>query len=176
MKKLFFRTLTVFIAFLLCAFTGCVMTKNEEMQSLPFNAKGIGSPLAYKEDFIKANRTFNSSYQNEKGVWVADLTSPNFRTLIITEKAQLDEIFSVHPDIDFEKEMVVMYAYTGVYGRERIITSITLTNKNLKIEFKIAEGKPGYKDASMPQAIFLVLRMDKLDIDAVEFTLQNPRG
>ncbi len=58
-----------------------------------------------------------------------------------------------------------------IYSRERIITSITLDNKNLKIRFKIAEGKPGYGDASAPQIHFLVLRMDKLDIDTVEFTL-----
>ena len=156
----------------------------EEM--LPFNAMiGAGGPLAYKEEFLKTNRTYGVKYPNEnwnpedgsspKGF--IDLTSPKFRTFIITEKARLDEIFSVCPEIDFEKEMVVMYAFTSVYnGRDLKITSITLDNKNLKIEFKYVEGKPGHKDASSPQTRFFVIKMDKLDMDTVEFTLLNPSG
>jgi hypothetical protein len=166
-----------------CKSTGEEGEENEESgeETLPFNAKGIGLPLEFKEGFLEANRTYGAYYRNEDSVdwttrWKYDETSPKFRTFIITEKARLDEIFSVYPEIDFEKEMVVMYAYTSMYGRARIITSITLDNKNLKIEFKISEGKPGYADASMPFTRFLVLRMDKLDIDTVEFTLLNPRG
>jgi hypothetical protein len=174
MKKIFIRALTVCIPILLCSFAGCETTKCEE--TLPFNARGIGLPLAYKEDFLKANRTYGAYYRNEDSVdwatrWEYDETSPKDRTFIITEKARLDEIFSVYPDVDFEKEMVVMYGYTSMYGRARKITSITLDNKNLKIEFKFVEGKPGAGDAKMPETEFLVLRMDKLDIDTVEFTL-----
>ena len=103
------------------------------------------------------------------------LTSPKFRTFVITEKARLDEIFSVCPDIDFDKEMVVMYAYTSVYGnRYHITKNLTLNNKSLKIDFKISDGKPGYKDATAPYTDFLVIKLDKLDIDTVEFTLLNP--
>jgi hypothetical protein len=141
---------------------------------LPFNAiLGAGGPLAYKEDFLKANRLYDVLYLNENGDWEWELdeTLPKFRTFIITDKAQLDEIFSVYPDIDFEEDMVVMYVYPGIYSRERKITSIILDNKNLKIEFTIADGKPGTGDATAPQIHFLVLRMDKLDIDTVEFTL-----
>jgi len=177
---LLIKTLAVFIAFLLCAFTGCETTKGEEM--LPFNAtQDVGGPLAFREDFLKENRTYGVLFWNGNGdpwdirnlEW--DETSQKFRAFIITEKAQMDEIFSVYPAIDFEKDMVVMYAYTCIYmGRELKITSVTLDNKNLKIDFKIVAGKPGYKDASMPQTRFLVLRMDKLDIDTVEFTLLNP--
>jgi hypothetical protein len=137
------------------------------------NEKGIGFPLGSKEDFLKANRTYGASYWNENGIMERDLTSPKFRTYIITEKARLDEILSVCPEIDFEKEMVVMYAYTSTNGRARKIISVTLDNKNLKIEFKFVEGIPGYKDGKMPETEFLVLRMDKLDIDTVEFTLLN---
>jgi len=175
-KKLIIKTLTVCIPILLCVFTGCGATKGDEMLPLPYNAIiGLGGPLKFKEDFLKANgQLYGSSYLNENGEW--DVMPPEFRTFIITEKAQLDEIFSVCPDIDFDNEMVVIYAFTGIYGRERKITSIILDNKNLKIEFKYVEGKPGYKDASMPQTRFLVIKMDKLDIDAVKFTLLNPRG
>jgi len=167
MKKLFIRALSVCILVLLCAFTGCGATKGEEM--LPFNAKAIGSPLVFREDFLKANRTYGAYWDEGE-----DRTSPKFRTFIITEKFRLDEIFSVCPEIDFENEMVVMYAYTHIYGRERIITSIILDNKNLKIEFKIAENEKN--DASVPQTRFLVIKLDKLDIDTAEFTLLNPWG
>jgi len=83
---------------------------------------------------LKANgQLYGSSYLNENGEW--DVMSPKFRTFIITEKARLDEIFSVYPDIDFEKEMVVMYAYSSTSSRQDKLISITLDNKNLKIEF-----------------------------------------
>jgi hypothetical protein len=146
---------------------------------MKYNAIVVDAGLAFKKDFLMENMTYGAIYQNEN--WdpddasseelIEDQTSPVFRTYIITEKTQLDEVFSVFPDIDFEKEMIVMYAYTSVYGRKRIITSITLDNKNLKIAFKIAEGKPGYNDASMPQRRFLIIKLDKLDIDTVEFNL-----
>jgi hypothetical protein len=161
-------------ALLLLAGLFTVACKSTGEETLPFNVKGIGLPLAYKEDFLKANTTYDAPYKNENGDWDLDKTSPKFRTYIITEKARLDEVFSVHPDVDFEKEMVVMYAYTSTSGRARKITSVTLDNKNLKIEFKYVEGKPGAGDAKGPETEFLVLRMDKLDIDTVEFTLLNP--
>jgi len=144
---------------------------------LPFNAKGIGLPLAYREDFLKANRTYGAYYWNGNGDpndsinWEYDETSPRYRTFIITEKARLDEIFSVYPAVDFEKEMVVMYVYTSTHGGGIKITSVTLVGKNLKIDFKPARGKPGYNNETTPQTSFLALRMDKLDIDTVEFNL-----
>jgi hypothetical protein len=174
MKKVFIRALTVCIPILLCSFTGCETIKGEE--TLPFNARGIGLPLEFKDGFLKANTTYGAPYEDENGDWDWDKTSPKFRTFIITEKARLDEVFSVCPEIDFEKEMVVMYVYTSTSGRARKITSVTLDNKNLKIEFKYVEGKPGYGDGKRPETSFLVLRMDKLDIDTVGFTLLNPRG
>jgi len=169
MKRLF-MTLTTCIPILLCAFTGCETTKGEEM--LPYNAIIIGDDgsLKYKEDFLKANMTYGDHHWN--GDVDEGLTLPKFRTFIITEKVQLDEIFSVCPEIDFEKEMVVMYAYTGINNRQRIITSITLNNKILEIEFKIVERESN--DTSVPQTRFIVIKIDKLDIDTVEFTLLNP--
>jgi hypothetical protein len=154
-------------ALLLLAGLFTVACKSTGEETLPFNAKGIGLPLAYKEDFLKTNTT--------GGMWGRDKTSPEFITYIITEKARLDEVFSVCPEIDFEKEMVVMYAFTAIYARALKITSVTLDNQKLKIKFKYVEGN-GSNDASAPQTRFLVLRMDKLNIDTVEFTLLNPRG
>ena len=173
MKKI--KTLTVFFAFILCVFTSCETTKGGEM--LPFNAIiGVGGPLEFKEDFIKSNRTYGALYWNEIGELVEDITSPKFRTFIVTEKAQLEDIFSVYPDIDLEKNMIVMYVFTAIYVRALKITNITLFNEKLKIDFKYQKGKPDHNDATSPQTRFLVLRMNKLDIDTLEFNLLNPRG
>ena len=66
MNKLFIRALTVCIPVLLCAFTGCETTKGGE--TLPFNAiLDLGGPFAFREDFLKANRTYGAFYQNENG-------------------------------------------------------------------------------------------------------------
>ena len=173
MKKLFLiRAITVLIPFTLCAFTsGCETEKGEEIMS--YNAKiGLGGEITFKEDFLKANMVYGANYDYENGEYVNDEISPKFRTFIITEKSQLDGVFSVYPDIDFEKEMVVMYIYSSTYNSiyyEEKLISITLVNKNLKIEFKIVGGKPGYGIAHMPQRTFLPVRMDKLNIETVEF-------
>ena len=160
MKKLFL-TLTVCIPVLLCAFTGCGAIDMRQ-----FNAKDISRDLTFREDFLMANMTG----------WRGDPIIPEFRTYIITEKTQLDEISSVYPEIDFKKEMVVMYAFTCCYnGRKLKIKSITL-NKSLEIEFKYVKNIPGVLDGSSPQTRFLALKMDKLDIDTVKFTLLNPEG
>jgi len=167
MKKHFLIiTLTACIPVLLCTFTGCAQ---------PFNVRGIGLPFEFREDFLKANRTYGALYWNEIGhpgyaqSYEWDETSPEFRTFIIAEKTRMDEVFSVYPGIDFKKEMVIVHLYTSSSTRETKITNITLNNKILKIEFKRAKGKPFHKDESSPRTVFLVLRMDKLDIDTVEF-------
>ena len=63
-----------------------------------------------------------------------------------------------------------MYTYLTVYSDyyEKLI-SVTLDNNNLKIKFKLVGGKSGYKNATIPQRTFLVIKMDKLNIDMVEF-------
>ena len=171
MKNHFTFGLTLCISLLLFTLSGCEMLN--AWKKLPFNAMvGVGGTVEFKEEFLKANRTYNVDYMDENGDWFLDLTSPKFRTYIIREKAQTDEIFSICPDIDFEKDMIVMYAYTSIYGSNRyhIIKKITLNNKNLKIDYKISAGKLGAFDAPGPRTRFLVLKMDKLDIDTVEFT------
>lgn len=178
MKTLFLKTLTVCVPILLCAFTACETTKDDRgKEMLPFNAiLGLGGPIRFKADFLKANRLDNGLYLNENGEWEWELdkTLPNFRTFIITEKAQLDEIFSVYPEVDFEKDMVVMYAYLSTSSDKDKLISITLNNKNLKIEFTTEMGKPGYGNAHSPQPSFLPIKMDRLDIDTVEFTWIHP--
>ena len=167
--KNFTMTLVICVPLLLCALTGCEMLGGGK--KLPFNATlDIGGSLVFKEGFFEANRTYGATYRDEDGDLVGDITSLLFRTYIIKEQTQLDAIFSVYPNIDFEKDMIVMYAYTSVFGnRDYIITSITLDNANLKVDFKLSSGRSGYMDASAPQTRFLVLKMDKLDIDTVEF-------
>ena len=171
MNKLFLiRTLAVLIPLSLAAFVGCESIKGEEI--MPYNAKiGLGGDIRFREDFLKENLIYGSYYNGENWEYV-DETFPKFRTYIITEKAQLDEIFSVYPDIDLKKDMVVMYAYSSSYNNihyQKKLISIALTNKHLKIEFKIVRKKSSGNNAHMPQLSFLPIRMDKLDIETVEF-------
>ena len=171
MKNGVIKRLTPLIltAISLCAFAGCETTVMRQ-----FNARGIAHLTEFREDFLETNRIYDAPYLNENGECVLDKTSPKYRTYIITEKAQVDEVFSVCPEIDFEKEMVVMYAFSCTSFNGIKFTSITLDNKILKIKFKYKKGKPGYKTGIPPETAFLRLLMDKLDITKVEFTLLNP--
>ena len=82
----------------------------------------------------------------------------------------LDDIFSVFPTIDFEKKMIVVYIYaTANSNYQEKLVNIALDNKNLKITYKCVKGKHGDKNVHMPQRVFLIIKMDKLDIETVEF-------
>jgi hypothetical protein len=164
MKNIFlFYASIVFIAFTPCAFTSCETIKDEEM---PYNATIVNAGFTVRVDFLDENEIYHP-FKDDK-------TLPEDRAFIIPDKDKLDDIFSVFPSINFEKEMIVMYMYTSSYVRKRSITSVTFNNNKLLIKFKYAELKPGIGDATTPARRLLVIKMDKLDIDAVEFKLLNP--
>jgi hypothetical protein len=171
-------TLGVLAVMCLGLFTGCGGNK--------YNAVVVEDGVAFNTEFLKENMTYGAYYYNENynediddwsDRYLRDETSPKSREHIIKAKAEFDKIFTEFPlEVDFDKEMVLVYCYTDDNSRPRIIKSIELDDTTLKIKFKLKEVKPGVLDSTMPGRKCLVVKMGKLDITTAEFELLTPRG
>ena len=145
---------------------------------IEYNATIIKDGISYNESWVSANLTYGAYYPNpdynpddeQSEPVLFDDTSPKNRTYIIKEKTALDEIFETFPDIDFTKEMVIVYCFTTIYSRERVLESVKMGENNiLNIEFKSKDNN-GRGDAAMPGRAILTIRLDMLDITEANIT------
>lgn len=113
-----------------------------------YHATEIVSGVFFQENFLKENRTYGACYVRD-GVdpdkvtssdIEVDVTSPVDRTFIIRSQEELEKVFSGFPEVDFGKEMILLYIYTSPYGRSRKIKSIDFEEQSLTIRFTYAKG------------------------------------
>ena len=106
-----------------------------------------------------------------KGSWIdSNNELDESKTLVIESQEALDEIFTEFKEIDFEKEMVIVYCYTTIYVREQRLEKVSLDNGVLSIEFDVVDGKPGTGDATAPQTRTCVICLDKVVATEVKIT------
>ena len=142
---------------------------------MSYNAVNVENDVIFNEIFLKENMTRGVYYlDDETNEVVVDESSLEFINIIVRDIDRLNEIFRKFPSIDFDKQMGLIYAYTSSVIRKRKIVNITLDATNLNIDFKHVKGKSGHNDTSMPQRRFLIIRMDKINIELVHFKLLNP--
>ena len=165
MKKMIIAILLTFVA--LFSFSAC---------GNKYNAKIVENGVSIHTEWLENNRTYGAFYENpdcevENERYVQDKTSPKTRTYVVKGQSGLDEIFSDFLPIDFEKEMVLVYCYTDIYNRNRILGSVCVDENNiLQVQFKNKETIRAVGDATMPQGKVLVIKMDKLEITDVVIT------
>lgn len=151
-------------------------------RALPFHAEIIGNgtvsdwaivpqSLGYFTDsFWKDNTIGGVEYLIETSEEVFyDDVSPTYRLHIVTDQELYDSIFIEAREIDFENTMLLVYMCGTINNRLSVINSIKYQDKILSVNFTQEKGKPGYKDTCAPKRRFLVLKMDKLDIEEVVF-------
>ena len=179
MNKKVLRGMIVILLFGL--FVGCGEKK------LLFNAVIIGngsiedleiSEIEYlNEIFLEENMTLGAMYKNENwnpldehsDEYLYDETSPPFRTHIVSEENQLNNILCNPPQVDFDNEMILVYMFTEATNRNQIIKNVSLEDVTLKIEFTTERAKTGYRDVTVPKRRFIVIKIDILDVNEVEF-------
>lgn len=122
------------------------------------------SRFEYNTVILKDGFTFNKAWLESNN----DLSES--KTFIIEDQNMLDEIFSDFKDVDFEKEMVIVYYYTTIYIREQKLEKVSLENGVLNIEFDVVKGKPGTGDATAPQTRTCVICLDKVTATEVRIT------
>ncbi len=157
MKKVF----AVFISLLLiiCSFASC--------SRVECNAVILQEGFLCHEKWLENNQTLGSL---QGGTHEYDDSLPESRTYIIQNQAQLEEIFSDFPEIDFDKETVLVYCYTTVYLRKQRLEKVSLENDVLTVAFDVVRGKLGHADAAAPHTRLCVIRLDKVDVTEVNIT------
>lgn len=151
MKKI----IILFMSFLMmvCFFIGC--------SKMEYNAVILKEGFTFHQSWVESNYTqgsYQSEYNNEL---------PGSRTFIIDNQETLDEIFAEFKEMDFEKEMVVVYCYTTIYVREQKLEKVSFEKGVLSVEFDVVRGKIGAGDATAPQTRTCVLCLDKLETTEV---------
>ena len=134
-----------------------------------------------KEEFIYNNKVTGASYKNkdynpelecDDENWVDKYyyydEKPNTRTFIITDEKMFNEIFTENSiDINFEKEMVVLYIESDVCPRDCYLLSIS--NNNGKLTFKYMHKFSTGNDTVQSYPRCIAVKMKKMDITSVEF-------
>ena len=169
------KLLTIGLAVLLML---CMSVSLVACGKIEYNTTIVKDGISFNADWLNNNMTYGAYYPNpnynpedeQSEPALTDTTSPKSRTYIIKDKNALDEIFETFPDIDFTKEMVIVYCFTTIYNRERILESVKMDeNDILNIEFKSKDNN-GRGDASMPGTAILTIRLDRLGITEANIT------
>lgn len=164
MKKIK-KLLTIGLAVLLML---CVSISLVGCKKIDHNAVIITDGIRYQEEWLKENHVYGA--YDENGEENYDENTPKSRTHLIKTQTELDEVFLEFPEINFEKEMIIVYCYRTVYGRKQALEKVVLNGIILNVEFNVVKGKMGHADASAPSRRMLVLKLDKLDITEVNIT------
>ena len=164
-------------------FTGCSNNKNNgnvdteiDSQSIEFYSKAKDW---VDEGFLKKNRV-RGYYRNEnyiEGVnddipkFIKDTTSPSSRFFIITDKNEYNRIFTkTEIDVNFEKEIVILYIFSDIYLRNYELKRLELNDEILTVEVKM-ERRRDIVDAVMLYQRCFMLKMNKVAINEVKFEL-----
>ena len=137
-------------------------------KQIDHNAVIITEGITYQEEWLANNHIYGA--YGENGEENYDENTPKSRTYILKNQDELDEVFSEFSEIDFEKEMVLVYCYRTIYIRKQVLEKVVLDGTILNVEFNVVKGKMGHADASAPSRRMLVLKLDKLDITEVNIT------
>ena len=151
-----------------------------------FNVKVIMSDLRHRnttvqKNFLDENKTYGITLISDE--WLSehspdeevpeqytyiDKESPQTRTHIITNFEQLQEVFVDIPQVNFEREMIVVSVFSlprnhGVYTRKVIVDNDMITIYNDFKEIAPYKGTP-----QAPHQALIVYKMDKLDVTTAE--------
>ena len=142
---------------------------------------------AFKESFLDENRTYGLCYVNdnwdpedefsEEILW--DVTSPKSRTFIIKDPNNLDDIFINPPQVNFEKEMILVALFSVRGGNFSLsIRNVRLNGAVLSIGIKKENLKNKDKDNNNDfiteyEQFIYVLKIDKLSANTAEVLFGN---
>lgn len=157
------RIIVLFVIFILNIFivTGC---SNKNL----YDAKIITSNYEFNEDFLINNKTFGAD--SNDGHYIDDDTFPKERMIIVDNETSFNNTFKTFEDIDFNKKMIVMHAFTTASNSEYELKNIELNGKKLTIEYKTKNtNRINPPNASKPDTKWVIVKLDLLDINEVNF-------
>lgn len=169
MKKLHIVVLIVLLFFcILICFVGC----KESKMPIPFNARSLWVNVKDEFLFRDENRVRNIVYNvefpdlfEEDSYYhpiIADDSYPIYRTIIIKDQSQADEIFEDLGMFDFETKMIVIIIYSQCETYKISLSNVEKIDDNLLVTIDIRS-----KWQTIPRLVVSTICLDKIDINAV---------
>ena len=163
---------------------GC---KPRQKKEILFNARfyGFGSFIDLNDElkndtlkfkFLETNRIKGICYKNESSnpyssssnetIYYPD--APDNITYIINSQEKANEIFNKEMEINYDEEMLILYLF-GSFGLSLGLESVALENEKLyiNIDCTIQEDPINY------MGFYLIIRLDKIDINNVDFVFTS---
>ena len=155
-KRMLFLGVLVIMGLVLYA--GCGNKK------IPYNALLYDNVAdCVNEDFKKANITSGLTVNDEH-------LQKSYAWLIISEDDYINKTNESRVNVDFDKQMVVVYTFTTVYAtRKYNLRNLTVENDILTVEYEIEKNNGVVGNATHPQQRWFMIMLDKVNVNAVDF-------
>lgn len=157
---------------------------------IPYNAVMFGSVYEnrtwLKDEFYEDNLTYGAwsslmkTYKDGEdepllGGYIKDAAYPKYRTKIIASKKEFAAIFKAFPqEVDFDQKMVLIHCFTTASSSSYEISSIVFEEQKVIVNYKTPKKKGiTPPNASMPLTKWVIVVMDKLNIETAEFIFGN---
>ncbi len=190
-KKMIGVIAAVFMSLGVCC--GC----GDKAEPLPYNAVIVasGNALPFSSIVPQGNIYLTDDFWKENLICVAytndhwDPTDPESkqiisypdmpydRTVIITSKEEYDHNFKKQTQVDFDREILLVYMdKTSVSSPTIAIKNVKFEGETLTLEYGIeslSKPKPGYNNATQPTRVWTAVKMDKLDFITANFVYKR---
>ena len=180
MKKTKFTALLMLLIIVSTFLTGCVSVSGTYAK-LKYGAKMYSQCDEWiLPSFFDKNKISGVAYKNPdyvEGVddysekYYTDYDAPRTRAFIVNDEETYNEIFKENSlKVDFDKETVFVHILstttaTNIY----VIDDIAVDSGKVSIYFIKRNFLSIFMDGTAPSPICLVVKMDKIDVDNVEF-------
>ena len=172
MKKIAFCI--ILIAISLLSFAGCGMNYNAVMYS---NAQKWMTDEYLRENRVRAYYLKDDDYVGDEDDWgnyFWDESSPSSRIVIISQQEEIDKNFKETPfEVDFEREIIILYFFGSSGLKDYKLKRIDLEEQTLNIYFKYDKNNPYVKDSVSLYQRCLMIKLDKIEFDTVNFIEQR---
>lgn len=96
--------------------------------------------------------------------------APTSRTFIVTDEEEFAKMFDSFPaEIDFASQMLVVYMFRVINGRNHYLRELTVKDGVLNVTLEEEHISPDVADTTMPGCRCVAIVMDKTDITTAEF-------
>lgn len=156
------------LIFLLLGMLSLLFLNGCSIGRLKYNVKIIEN-YELLDNFLDEHKTSESyNYDSVKNEYSLNNPSlPEEYIFVIKTEDDYRKIFKSSSNINFKKEMLILYIYSSIYTGERRITEVELDEGELSIDFR-HKVKVGTGLSSKPLQKHIVFKMNAVDFYEIE--------
>ena len=156
MKKI----IIIIFCLLIVILASCNKNKN-------YHATFVRDGYAFDDEYIFSHNTYGAC--SDETTYL-DENIPKEIYVIIDNDQKLNEVFNSFPSVDFEKEMILLYAFTTTNNTNYYIDSVNYHSSILEINYgqkkQYGRKKP---NALPPYTRWLIVKMDIIEVEDLQF-------